>query len=183
MALSRSLVDAVFLDRDGVLNHLVDRGEGFLLGDRPFRYTAPFTMQELRLKPNVQEALELIRQKGYLRILVTNQPDVATGNIDPQEFKRMMDVFRALPLDALYACMHRPKDKCSCRKPAPGMLLNARDAHKIDLSRSYMIGDLETDVQAGKAAHTKTIRVCNEGTETSADHRVLDIMQAAQLLP
>jgi len=175
---------AAFIDRDGVLNDLVDRGAGFYLGGKPFRWTAPFKRRELRLKPDIREALELIERKGYLRILVTNQPDVATGHIPPDEFERMMAIFRGLPLNSLYVCMHSPKAGCACRKPAPGMLLAARDAHAVDMSRSYMIGDMETDVIAGQAAGVRTVLVTNEVTvATAAHHRVLNIMEAALLLP
>ncbi|OGL97890.1 hypothetical protein A2318_04435 [Candidatus Uhrbacteria bacterium RIFOXYB2_FULL_45_11] len=178
-----NLRKAVFIDRDGVLNELVDRGEGFCLGGKPIRYTAPFTMQELRLKPDVQIALELIAKKGYQRILVTNQPDIKAGRINPTEFEQMMDLFRALPLNAVYVCKHLPNDGCNCRKPLPGMLLNARDEQFVDMHNSFMIGDLETDVQAGQAAGVRTIRLCNEMEPTNANHRVLNIMEAAKLLP
>lgn len=175
---------AALIDRDGVINHLVDRGEGFCLGGKPFRFTAPFNIQELRLKPDVREALELIGQKGYMRILVTNQPDVATGNIPIDEFRRIMNVFRLLPFDGLCICMHHPKANCTCRKPAPGMLYAARDLHNLDLTASYMIGDMETDVQAGKAAGTHTMRVTDSPLqETDADQRVYNLMEAAMLLP
>ncbi|MFA5185971.1 MAG: HAD-IIIA family hydrolase [Patescibacteria group bacterium] len=178
------LKKAAFIDRDGVLNYLVDRGECFLLGGKPFRWTAPFTLRELRLKSNVRKALEVIGQKGYLRILVTNQPDVATGHILPDEFERMMMAFRELPLNDLYVCKHRPDDGCMCRKPAPGMLLAAQTSHGIDMARSFMIGDMETDVLAGKAAGVRTMRVTDGlEVETSADHRVRDILEAALLLP
>ena len=184
MALSNQPRKAAFLDRDGVLNFLVDRGENFRLGGKPFRLTAPFNLQEVCLVPNVREALEVIGQKGYLRILVTNQPDIATGHIQPDEFERIMDVFRALPLDAIYACTHHPKDKCACRKPAPGMLLTARDEHHIDFNRSYMIGDMETDIQVGKTVGVKTILVSDSPAGNfGADHRVKNIMEAAYLLP
>jgi len=179
-----SVNKAVFLDRDGVLNHLVDRGDTFRFGNKPIRWTAPFCLEELQLKPFVQEALELMEQKGYLRIMVTNQPDVATGNMDLREFVKIMGVFRGFPFTALYACMHHPNAGCRCRKPLPGMLTDAQRIHQIDVSTSYMVGDMETDVMAGKAAGVRTIRLSESGQEsTQADHQFTNILEVAQWLP
>lgn len=179
-----NLKKAAFFDRDGVINKLVDRGEGFLLGGKPFRYTAPFNLGELQVNPQAHEALALAQKKGYLTILATNQPDIATGHIDPEEFERMTEVIRALPLDDVFICKHRPGTGCACRKPAPGMLLQARDRHAIDMSLSIMIGDQESDVEAGIRAGVRTMRVTDDfDIVTRADHRVRDIMEAAALLP
>jgi D-glycero-D-manno-heptose 1,7-bisphosphate phosphatase len=180
----RTLRKAAFIDRDGVLNDLVDRGDNFRIGGRPLRWTAPWKLSELRIRPEVHGAIELIRNKGYLRILVTNQPDIANGHMDPDELKRIMAVFRAMGFDSIQVCLHGPNEGCACRKPAPGMLFAGRDALSVDMSRSYMIGDLETDVQAGKAAGVHTIRLSTELLlTTDADHTVPDIMAAARLLP
>ncbi len=184
MEVNSNLNKAVYLDRDGVLNDLVDRGEGFTIDGERFRWTAPFTRAEVCLKPRVREALELMGQKGYLRILVTNQPDVAGGRIAPDEFERIMQIFRELPLDDLFVCLHRPQDGCACRKPNPGMLLDARDRHEIDLTRSYLVGDQESDIQAGRFVHVKTMLVARARyVVTQADHRVFDVVEAALLLP
>lgn len=184
MDFSEQQKKAAFIDRDGVLNDLVDRGEGFLLGGTPHRWTAPWNVRELRLKPEARPALELLARKGYVRILVTNQPDIATGHINPEEFERMMTLIRELPLNGIYVCKHRPKAGCACRKPSPGMLLSGRNDHRIDMTRSYMIGDMETDIEAGQAAGVRTVLVTNDAHfVTKADHRVLNIMEAALLLP
>ena len=157
----------VFLDRDGVLNDLVDRGDSFRFDGEIIRWTAPFNLNELRFKSYVREALELIQRKGYLRILVTNQPDLATGQLQSEAFEEMMAVVRGLPLTDVYVCPHHPKKGCSCRKPAPGMLLTAKDVHGIDMSKSYMIGDMETDVMAGRAAGVQTILVTKDFVASS----------------
>ncbi len=184
MSRSKNPKKAAFIDRDGVLTELVDRGEGFMLGGRPHRWTAPWNRQELRFTDQARSALELLERKGYARILVTNQPDVATGNIDPEEFERMMDLVRELPLTGIYVCLHRPKAGCACRKPLPGMLLTAQREHDLDLAASFMIGDMEGDIEAGRAAGVRTILVTYEPTiETNADHRARNILEAAQLLP
>ncbi len=175
---------ALFIDRDGVLNDLVDRGDTFSFEGKPIRWTAPFHLHEVRLKPHAEEALKLIEAKGYLRIIVTNQPDVATGHIDPEEFERMMDVFRALRVTEVRACKHHPKDGCFCRKPRPGMLLSVADFYNVDLFRSFMVGDMETDIQAGKAASVQTILVENPpDVPSGADHRFANILEVAKWLP
>lgn len=184
MDIAKGFSKAVFLDRDGVLNDLVDRGDGFMLGGKPFRWTAPFNRKELHLKPNALDALSLIEQKGYLRIMVTNQPDVATGHIEPAEFELMMDVFRTLPIDDIYVCRHAPGAGCACRKPSPKMIIDACGKHQINPALSYMVGDSESDVAAGRAAGTHTILVSPYVyTTTGAGHRVLNIMEAAQFIP
>lgn len=176
---------AVFVDRDGVVNYEIDRGDDFVTkSGRRIRWTAPFVPEELKLYPDAAPALELMRQKGYMTILATNQPDVATGNIRPQDFVQIMQEIQKLPLDELMICWHHPDLGCFCRKPSPGMLYAAGVAHNVDPKVSYMLGDRETDVQAGRAAGVRTIRVTvSDDVETAADHRVRGIMEAAMLLP
>lgn len=174
---------AVFLDRDGVLNDLVDRGKGNRINGRPIRWTAPFNRRELRIKPNAYDALQLIEQKGYLRILVTNQPDVAEGRIEPAEFAAMMEVVRRLPLDDVFVCTHAADTGCACRKPAPGMIIEACKKHGINSRRSYMVGDNESDIVAGKAVRAKTILVTPYVyATTGANCRVMSLMEAAQII-
>lgn len=180
---NRALRKAVFLDRDGVVNHLVDRGDTFMVGGKPCRYTAPWVLAELRLCPDVRPALELMWAKDYLPILVTNQPDLATGNMRLQDFAAIVQAMQELPFAAMYACKHHPKAGCACRKPAPGMLFTAATALELDPKGSYMVGDMETDILAGKVFGARTIRVTTEDVQTAADHRVRSIMEAARLLP
>jgi D-glycero-D-manno-heptose 1,7-bisphosphate phosphatase len=175
---------AAFLDRDGVLNDLVDRGPDYRIDGQPFRWTAPFRMSELKLRPDAADALSVMIGKGYALFLATNQPDVSGGRIDPVEFGWMMRVFRTMPFSGIYFCAHRPNAGCACRKPAPGMLLNAARRHRIDLARSFMIGDSESDIEAGRAAGAHTILVSSApGAATRADRIAADVMEAACLLP
>ena len=181
---TRSSLSAVFLDRDGVLNDLVDRGEGFKLGGELFRYTAPFQMSELVIKKDVPKALRVMREKGYKLFIVTNQPDVSNGCITPNEFRRMMAVFRAMSFDGVYFCPHRPGIGCACRKPAPGMLLNAARRHGINLASSYMVGDSESDIEAGRKAGTGTMLVSSVSEiSTQVSYVVPGVLEAAYLLP
>ncbi len=152
---------AVFLDRDGTLNKHI----GFL------RHP-----DEVELLPGAAEAVAAINQSGALAVLVTNQPVLARGEVTPAGLAAIHDRLVTLLgnagayLDAIYVCPHHPdkgfpgevsalKTPCHCRKPAPGMLLAAAERYHIDLAASYMIGDSESDMQAGRAAGCKTVGI------------------------
>jgi D-sedoheptulose 7-phosphate isomerase len=142
---------AVFLDRDGVINR------AFVRGGKPF---PPATLQELEILPGVPEALHELKQHGYELLVVTNQPDVARGTQSQQTIDAMHQALRArLPLDDILVCYHTDQDKCDCRKPLPGMLLEAARKHNIDLAASFMVGDRWRDIEAGYNAGCKTILI------------------------
>lgn len=149
---------AIFLDRDGTINKLV----GFLRN-----------IEDFELLPNVPEAIRRINSSGYLAIVVTNQPVIARGEVSVSELEEIHNKMETLLgnegayLDAIYYCPHHPhkgfdgeiaelKIDCECRKPKPGMLLRAANDFNIDLSHSWMIGDSENDILAGKSAGCKT---------------------------
>jgi D-glycero-D-manno-heptose 1,7-bisphosphate phosphatase len=135
---------AVFLDRDGVLNAPV------ITEGKPF---PPDSLAALKILPGVNEALARLRAAGYLNIVVTNQPDVATGKQRIEVVAAMHDrLLGELPLDAVKVCYHTDEQKCDCRKPKAGMLLRAAKEHDIDLPRSFLVGDRWRDVAAGQAA-------------------------------
>ena len=139
---------AVFLDRDGVLN-------GITVSDgipHP-----PARAEEVELLPGVRQALDCLAQLGLCLIVVTNQPDVARGAQTRAEVERInQSLSEQLPIDAIYTCYHDNADGCECRKPRPGMLLQAAREHRIDLAGSFMIGDRWSDVAAGQAAGCQT---------------------------
>lgn len=152
---------AVFLDRDGTINQYV----GFLRD-----------IDDFALLPGVAEAIKEINASGYLAIVVTNQPVIARGEVSLEELEAIHNKMETLLgqegayLDAVYFCPHHPhkgyagerpeyKVDCACRKPKPGMLLQAAADFNIDLSQSWMIGDGENDVKAGKAAGCKTAMI------------------------
>lgn len=154
----RNKQKAIFLDRDGTLNEYV----GFLRKE-----------EEFILLTGVTEAIRKINDSGYLAILVTNQPVIARGELTSVELNNIHNKMETLLgldgayLDAIYCCPHHPhkgyegevaelKIDCDCRKPKPGMLLKAADDFNIDLSSSWMIGDSESDIQAGISAGCKT---------------------------
>ena len=149
---------AVFLDRDGTINKYV----GFLRN-----------IDDFELIDGVAEAIQKINESGYLAIVVTNQPVIARGEVTVDELdeihKKMETLLGAKGayVDAIYYCPHHPhkgyegevpelKIDCDCRKPKPGMLLKAAEYFNIDLSQSWMIGDGENDIKAGKAAGCRT---------------------------
>ena len=154
---------AVFLDRDGVINELIYYPEQGIID-------SPFTVDQFRLLPGVGEAIQKLSQTGYKVILVSNQPGIAKGNISEETFEEIGKIMneelakdRAF-LDRQYYCFHHPEAKieklkanCECRKPKPGLLLQAAQDLDIDLSQSWMIGDGLTDVKAGKGAGVRTI--------------------------
>ena len=139
-----SLRRAVFLDRDGVINRSLIRD------GRPY---APTVLADFEILPGVADALLKLHKAGYLNIVVTNQPDIKTGKQSVKVLQLMHErLLKELTLDDIQCCPHTDEDKCTCRKPHPGMLLDAAERLKIDLSASWMIGDRWRDIAAGQAA-------------------------------
>ncbi len=157
---------AVFLDRDGVINR------AFVRDGKPF---PPPTPQELEVLPGVPEALQELKSHGYELLVVTNQPDVGRGKQSRDALDLMHQaLFSRLPLDDILVCCHTDQDNCDCRKPLPGMLLEAARKHNIDLSASFMVGDRWRDIEAGYNAGCKTILIDYGYSERPPD-RVPDL--------
>jgi len=140
---------AVFLDRDGVINRAVVRD------GRPY---PPASVDDVELLPGVDAALRRLKAAGYLLIVVTNQPDVARGlqSRDAVEaiHARLASV---LPIDAFRVCYHDDQDACACRKPQPGLILDAAREYDVDLGASAMVGDRWRDIEAGRLAGCASI--------------------------
>jgi D-glycero-D-manno-heptose 1,7-bisphosphate phosphatase len=165
---------AVFLDRDGVLNR------GAMLEGR---LHPPRTADEVEILPGVPEACRDLARAGLLLICATNQPDVARGTQTREEVlginQRLM---RSLPLLEIRTCFHDDADGCACRKPRPGLLLEAAREHDIDLRQSFMVGDRWTDMAAGAAAGCLTFLITapyNQRSRCPPDHDVTDLRDAA----
>lgn len=142
---------AVFLDRDGVLNHAPVRD------GRP---QSPATVEEVEILPGVAEACERLRRHGFLMIAVTNQPNVARGIQARETIEEIHRFLRTcIPLDDIRVCFHDDADDCDCRKPKPGMLLAAARDWGIDLSRSFLVGDRWRDIDAGRRAGCRTVLI------------------------
>ncbi len=168
---------AVFLDRDGVIN--IDHG-----------YVSKAA--EFEFIEGVFEACRYLQSLGYLLIVVTNQSGIGRGYYTEQDFtdltRWMLSEFNQNGVDItdVYFCPHHPKHalpmyqiECDCRKPEPGMLLNAIEKYKIDPKKSVMIGDKISDVQAGHAANIATTVLLQCGQALSAEATIL----ADQILP
>ena len=140
---------AVFLDRDGVLNRAIIRN------GKPY---PPSSLADMELQPGIREACRDLHKAGFLLIMVTNQPDVARGTQSRDIVEAINQVLRdKLSLDDVKVCYHDNSDKCACRKPEPGLILQAAEQLKIDLGSSFLLGDRWKDVEAGQRAGCKTV--------------------------
>lgn len=144
---------AVFLDRDGTVIY----DYGYISSTR-----------NVELLPNAVNGLKLLQNVGYKLIIISNQSGVGRGLFPLKVMQEVMIFFEQLlrsegiDLAGIYVCPHAPNERCSCRKPGPGMLLQAATDLRIDLKRSYMIGDKHCDVEAGKKAGCKSIFISSE---------------------
>jgi D-glycero-D-manno-heptose 1,7-bisphosphate phosphatase len=168
---------AVFLDRDGVINSSV------VINGKPY---PPNKLDQLRILPNVDLAINLFKKSGYLCIVVTNQPDVARGKIGLESVDEINQfLLKHLSLDEFYACYHDDSDNCECRKPKPGSILLAAKKHNISLHQSYMIGDRWRDIEAGENAGCKTVFIDYNYVEkrpANPTYTVSSLLEAAQII-
>lgn len=178
---------AVFIDKDGTLIHDV-----------------PYNCDPSRIvfNPGVPEALKLLKAYDYKLIVVSNQSGLAMGYFNMESLELVVDTIQldlkteGVEIDAFYFCPHHPQGKiahyakaCPCRKPEPGMLLRAAEEFQIDLSQSWMIGDILHDVEAGNRAGCQTI-LLDVGNETEwqmnehryATARVSSMAEAAEVI-
>lgn len=175
---------AVFLDRDGTINKYV----GFVDKEEKFE-----------LLPNVSKAIKKINEAGYLAIVVTNQPVIARGETTVEELNTIHNKMETLLgkdgayIDAIYYCPHHPhkgyegeipelKIECECRKPKPGMLLKAAQDYNIDLSESWMIGDSEIDILAGKNAGCKTALISHNPIDYGQDITANNLLEIFSII-
>jgi D-glycero-D-manno-heptose 1,7-bisphosphate phosphatase len=167
---------AVLIDRDGVILRPVWK-KGLKLP------TSPVSLEEFEIFPRVTEALALLKEIGFLRVLVTNQPDVRKRLVSPEVWAEMQNRVMNLGFDCAYICPHLTEDNCGCKKPRPGMLLAAAKKWNLDLPSCYMIGDTAADTGAAKAAGSKSILIMapyNRGIES--DYVAEDLLDAVYLI-
>ena len=140
---------AVFLDRDGVINR------GYLRDGKSY---APREVQDFRLLPYAASSIEKLRNNDYLVIVVTNQPDINNGLVDIDTINKMHFLLRKkTQINDIFLCPHSRNENCLCRKPKPGMILEAAKKYNINLQESFMVGDRATDIEAGLEAGCRTI--------------------------
>jgi D-glycero-D-manno-heptose 1,7-bisphosphate phosphatase len=144
---------AVFLDRDGVINRKAPEGA----------YITRW--EDFQFLPGVTEGILLLNKAGWSVIVVSNQRCVARGLLTAAELEKIhhrmnCELSQAgARLQAIYYCPHEKEPPCDCRKPSPGMLLTAAREHQVDLSISWLVGDSESDIEAGKRAGCRTLRI------------------------
>lgn len=143
--------NAVFLDRDGVINRAV------IKNGKPY---PPANLNELIIDDDVAGLLQQLKAAGYYLVVVTNQPDVARGTTTRKTVEDIHNyMLQKLPLDIIKVCYHDDQDNCDCRKPKAGMLQAANQECDINYAASYMIGDRWRDIEAGYGAGCKTILI------------------------
>jgi D-glycero-D-manno-heptose 1,7-bisphosphate phosphatase len=144
---------AVLLDRDGVLN------EPVVVAGRPL---PPATVAGVVLTPGVEAACAALRARGLVLVVVTNQPDLARGTRDRAGVDAInAHLQRTLGLDDVLVCPHDDADGCRCRKPRPGLLLDAAGRWGLSLPDSVMVGDRWRDIEAGRNAGCRTVHVAS----------------------
>ena len=163
---------AVFLDRDGTMAkdvHYCRRPEDF------------------ELLPGTAKSVKLLSDHGFKVIVVTNQSGIGRGYFTEETLsliheKMKQDLAREDAfVDAIYYCPHHPDDNCDCRKPKPALVLQAARDYDVDLSRSFVIGDLPMDIGLGRAVGAKTILISQEkSSELMPDHVAANLYQAAK---
>lgn len=168
---------AVFLDRDGTLN------ETAVVNGVP---KPPTRAEELRLLPGVREAVDRFRAADLVLVVATNQPDVARGTLERDRVEEMHALLRQiLPVDDVVCCYHDDPDRCACRKPRPGMLVDAAQRFRVDLAASFMVGDRWRDIEAGRQAGCTTIllaRSYSEASRSRPDFQADDLAEAADII-
>jgi transaldolase len=169
---------AVFLDRDGVLVVPEMRnGRGY----------APRSLAAFSIYPDAAESLARLKAAGYLLVVVTNQPDIGNGLVSADVVDEMHRLLmQALPIDRIEMCPHSQSEGCDCRKPKPGMLVDAARRHGIDLAASVMVGDRFSDMEAGRVAGCRTVFMdlddVSEVKPMPADYAVRSMAQAADVI-
>jgi D-glycero-D-manno-heptose 1,7-bisphosphate phosphatase len=185
---------AVFLDRDGVLNELVPDPTSGLP-------ESPLDPRDVRLVAGAATAAAELQRAGYAVAVVTNQPAAAKGRVSVEQLhevhRRVLELLRdeGVELDAWRICLHHPdgvvpelSGACECRKPRPGMLLAVAGELDLDLSGSWMVGDTDADVEAGRAAGCRTILIDHSpsahkrGGAAAPDLRAAHLGDASTLL-
>ncbi|WLD91545.1 HAD family hydrolase [Alkalihalobacillus sp. AL-G] len=161
------MTQAVFLDRDGVINSYEKHV------NKP---------DDLYLYGGVGPAIRRLNESGYMVFIVTNQGGVGLGFLTEENLAEIHEHLESelkkdgAAIDEITACTHKPKAGCGCRKPEAGMILELAEKYEVDLAESYMVGDRKTDIDAGKKAGTKTIFIGNE--ISTADYKASNLPKA-----
>ena len=171
------MLKAVFLDRDGVIN------KASVIDGKPY---PPRNLDELELIPGVDQAILQLRDRGYLCIVVTNQPDVARGKTSKETIESINQfLIRHLAIHEIISCYHDDDENCDCRKPKPGSLLKVALKYNIDLNKSFMVGDRWRDIEAGQNAGCKTFFIdyqYNEKQPQNPTYKVASLTDVVNII-
>ena len=134
----------VFIESDGVHNKVrVERQQQL----------SPVTMEEFKVNPNAAALLKKLKAAGFIVVVTTNQPGISRGLVSRRELDRMHDILRrSLPIDDIFLCPHDEADRCPCRKPKPGLFIEARFKWQLDMDRSFVVSDKWQDAEAARSA-------------------------------
>ncbi|NCD33762.1 MAG: HAD family hydrolase [Spartobacteria bacterium] len=172
--MSCTLVPCVFFDRDGIINQ--SPGPGYVEH-----------VDDFHLIPAFIDALRIVKKHHRLAIVISNQRGVSRGIMSAKTVDAIHDKLQrslqnhGLAMDAIYYCPHN-HNECDCRKPKPGMLLRASEDWHIDLAHSLMVGDSESDVEAGHRAGCRTVRVHPDASQSAAEYRIHEMQELPDLL-
>lgn len=166
---------ALFLDRDGVINHLVPRDGG---------YYSPRSVREFILKEDAIEAIIKAKHLGFFCVVISNQPDISRGKLSREELAKMTELLKSkIDLDAVIYCTHDDENDIGCRKPKPGMLFQVCDKWNIDLTESFMVGDSWKDVEAAKRAGVTHLLIdADYNRNLNVEYRVENLLSAVKLI-
>ena len=165
----------IFLDRDGVLNALVER-DGKMVSPRLFK--------DFRFLDGVSDAIEILRRQNYELVVVTNQPDISRGLMLQGELDQMTQAVFALGVHKVLICTHSDEDACLCRKPKPGLLTQYLESLDSEPTEIWMIGDREVDMIAGLTAGARTIliKTSRNGTNFPPYYIAENLHKAVELI-
>lgn len=173
----KKLNKAVFLDRDGVLNQVVFH-PGINIP------SAPWKISEFKLMDGVKKPLDRLKEMSFLLFVFSNQPDISRGNIEKGMTEKINSIiYEQLPIKEIKVCPHDDKDNCSCRKPKPGMILDLSKKYDIDPKKSFVIGDGEKDMNAGKNVGCFCILIDTlYNKQVNEKYRVKDLTSAVKII-
>lgn len=159
----------IFLDRDGTIN----KDDGYISSPDDFHFL-----------PNAIEALKLMKQTGFLLIIITNQSGIGRNYYTEEDYHKVTDKMittlkaNNLVIDDCFYCPHSPESNCDCRKPGTGMIEQAIEKWNVDISKSFFIGDKLTDIQAGNACNLETILISDTLKDFNQNHTAKDLMES-----
>jgi D-glycero-D-manno-heptose 1,7-bisphosphate phosphatase len=168
---------AVFFDRDGVLNRPIIRKK------KPY---APRKLEDFLIYKDAKLSIKKLIKNNFLIFVITNQPDIGNGLMKREELEYMHQKLKTdIEIDKIYICEHSQKEKCECRKPSPFFLMQAKNEYNLDIQSCYFVGDRYSDMQASRSMKCKSIFIDRKYDETpSMDfvHKVNGIKEAVNYI-